>query len=184
MTPPDLLLVIDVQQGLDNPALGQRNNPQAETNIARLQANWRKNSLPIVHIRHNSTEPGSALRPELAGNAFKPATAPLAGEKQFGKTVNSAFIGTGLDEYLRENGIKTLVVVGLTTDHCVSTTVRMASNLGFQVKLVADATATFERTGHNGVHYSADEMHDINLASLHQEFCQVLTTEEILKAHG
>ena len=146
------LLVIDVQKGLDDPSLGRRNNPDAEANMARLIAAWREGQRPLIHIKHNSTEPNSPLRPELPGNAFKDEVRPLPGEKQFSKTVNSAFIGTGLTEYLYEQGIDSLVVVGLTTDHCVSTSVRMAANLGFAVTLVADATATHERIGYDGVH--------------------------------
>lgn len=174
------LLVIDVQMGLDNPELGERNNPEAEPNIALLLAHWRQQELPVIHIQHCSTEPGSLLRPELPGNAIKPEAKPISEEKLFTKTVNSAFIGTELESYLREKEINSLVVVGLTTDHCVSTSVRMAANLGFEVTLVSDATATFERTGYDGVRYSADEMHTINLVSLDGEFCTVRTTTEML----
>lgn len=174
------LLVIDVQKGLDDPSLGRRNNPDAEANMARLIAAWREGQRPLIHIKHNSTEPNSPLRPGLPGNAFKDEARPLPGEKQFSKTVNSAFIGTGLTEYLHEQGIDSLVVVGLTTDHCVSTSVRMAANLGFAVTLVADATATHERIGYDGVHYSAEEIHKINLVSLAGEFCTVCSTEDVL----
>lgn len=174
------LLVIDVQKGLDEPAHGERNNPQAEANIARLLAEWRRLQRPVIHVRHCSVDPGSYLRPELPGNAFKDEAMPLAGETQFSKTVNSAFIGTGLEAHLHAEGIASLVVVGLTTDQCVSTSVRMAGNLGFDTTLVSDATATFERIGPDGVRYSAEAMHNIELASLNEEFCTVRSTEEVL----
>lgn len=175
------LLVIDVQKGLDDPSWGRRNNPDAEPNIALLLSEWRKHGLPIIHIRHCSVEPNSPLRPELPGNDFKEEAQPLPGEKQFSKSVNSAFIGTALEEYLREHGILYLVIVGLTTDHCVSTSTRMAANLGFDVTLISDATATFDREGYDGVLYSADDIHRINLVSLNGEFCTVRSTQEILK---
>ncbi len=175
------LLVIDVQKGLDDPGWGNRNNPDAESNIALLISEWRKHKLPVIHVKHCSVEPDSPLRPELPGNDFKEEAQPLAEEKQFSKTVNSAFIGTDLENYLREQDISDLVVVGLTTDHCVSTSVRMAANLGFNVRLISDATATFDRKGHDGTYYSADEIHQINLASLHGEFCIVRSTGEVLK---
>jgi nicotinamidase-related amidase len=72
-------------------------------------------------------------------------------------------------------------MVGLTTDHCVSASTRTAADLGFEVTLISDATATFERRGFNGVHYSAEEMHNINLVSLDGEFCTVRSTSETLQ---
>ena len=172
------LLVIDVQKGFDDPSWGKRNNPGAESNIALLLSEWRKHELPIVHIQHCSAEPNSLLRPELPGSEFKEEAQPLPGEKQFSKTVNSAFIGTELEKYLQERDITSLVIVGLTTDHCVSTSTRMAANLGFNVTLVSDATATFDREGYDGALYSADDIHKINLVSLNGEFCIVRSTEE------
>jgi nicotinamidase-related amidase len=175
------LLIIDVQKGLDDPSLGKRNNPEAESNIALLLSAWRKHELPIIHIRHCSVEPNSSLRPELPGNAFKEEAQPLPGEKQFSKSVNSAFIGTGLEKYLQAHDISSLVIVGLTTDHCVSASTRVASDLGFHVTLISDATAAFEREGYDGVLYSADDIHNVNLVSLDGEFCTVRSTEEVLK---
>jgi len=119
------------------------------------------------------------LRPELPGCQFKPEAAPIEGEPVFKKTVNSAFIGTKLESYLRDNGIEQIVIVGLTTDHCVSTTTRMAGNLGFKVLLVSDATATFDRKGPGGKEYMAENIHAIHIASLNGEFCSVITTEAL-----
>ena len=175
------LLVIDVQKGLDDPSYGKRNNPDAEANMAHLLAGWRKHKQPVIHVRHCSVEPNSPLRPELPGNALKDEVRPLPGEKHFTKSTNSAFIGTGVESYLREHEISSLVIVGLTTDHCVSASTRTAADLGFNVILVSDATATCERDGPNGVHYSAEDMHNINLASLDGEFCTVKSTKQVLK---
>ncbi len=174
------LLVIDVQQGLDDPARGARNNPDAEANIARLLAAWRTRGAPSVHVRHCSVEPDSMLRPELPGNAWKPEVAPLPGETEITKTTNSAFVGTGLESQLRAGGIDALIVVGLTTDHCVSASVRSAADLGFAVTLVTDACAAFERTGYDGEHYSGEQMHRVNLASLDGEFCRLRDTAAVL----
>jgi nicotinamidase-related amidase len=175
------LLLIDVQQGLDHPRYGERNNPQAERRIAELLAAWRAGGWPIIHVQHMSREPESPLREGLPGNAFKLEAQPAGDEPVFRKNVNSAFIGTALEAHLRERGIDSLVVVGITTDHCVSSTVRMAGNLGFTVTVVEDATATFERRGPDGSHYSADLMHRITLASLHGEFATVRSAEEVLR---
>lgn len=174
------LLIIDVQKGLADPSLGERNNPEAECNIARLLEAWRQRALPVVHIQHCSLEPHSLLRPELPGNAFKDEAMPLPGEQQFQKTTNSAFVGTDLERYLREREILSLVIVGLTTDHCVSASTRTAADLGFEVVLVADATAAFARTGYDGVYYTGEEIHRVNVVSLDREFCWVQSTEEVL----
>ncbi len=74
------LLIIDVQKGLDDPSLGRRNNPKAESNIALLLSAWRKLELPVVHVQHDSVSSSSALRPELPGNANKPEAEPILGE--------------------------------------------------------------------------------------------------------
>lgn len=177
-----VLLIIDAQRGFDDPVWGRRNNPDAEANIGRLLAAWRQQALPVVHVQHTSILPDSPLRPGQPGCEFKAEATPVLGEKRYTKTVNSAFIGTGLEAFLREHGYESLVVVGLTTDHCISTSVRMAANLGFEVILVSNATATFVRAGLDGASIPADEVHRIHLASLHGEFCTVLSTRQVLGA--
>jgi len=175
------LIVIDMQKGFDDPKWGRRNNPQAESNVKRVLAAWRSAHLPVVHIQHCSTEPNSPLRPDTPGNAIKEIASPLPGEPVLKKNVNSAFIGTELESLLNSKGVNTVVVVGLTTDHCVSTTARMAGNLGFHTYVISDATATFDRTGPDGRSYRAEDIHDANLASLHHEFATVLDTEALLE---
>ena len=96
------------------------------------------------------------------------------------KNVNSAFIGTDLKQQLDNANIKKVVIVGLTTDHCVSTTVRMAGNYGFDTYIVSDATATFDKTGADGQKFSAEIIHETALASLHHEFATVVDTAVLL----
>lgn len=176
------LLLIDIQKAFDEPAHwgGSRNNPQAEANAERLLIQWRAQGWPVVHVRHDSVVPNSIMAVGQPGNDFKEEVRPISGEPIFSKSVNSAFIGTGLQAYLEERQTRLLVIVGLTTDHCVSTTTRMAGNLGFETYLVADATATFDKTGFDGQHYPAELVHQTALASLHSEFATVLNTEQVL----
>jgi nicotinamidase-related amidase len=75
------LLVIDVQEGFDDPQWGRRNNdPGAENNIARLLAAWRRASMPIYHVAHFSLIPGSPFMRDASGARIKAVAAPLEGE--------------------------------------------------------------------------------------------------------
>ena len=176
------LLVVDVQRGFDDLFWGARNNPEAEANIARIVAAWRATGRPLFHILHDSTSPKSPLRPGQPGNLPKPEAEPRGGEHVLRKTVNSAFIGTCLEADLREAGVDTLVVVGLTTNHCVSTSVRMASNLGFNTYVVTDATATFDRVGIDGRKRPAAEVHSSALSDLQDEFATLIATDAVIHA--
>lgn len=177
------LMLVDVQQGfLDNPAYfgGERNNPQAETNMRRLLRAWRARQGRVICVKHNSTNAGSPLRPDQPGNAWQDGFAPLPDDIVIEKTVNSAFIGTDLERILHRAGIQQLVIAGLTTNHCISTTTRMAGNLGFETYLVQDATATFALS-FGGRVFSAETLHETALASLNDEFATVLTTDALLE---
>jgi nicotinamidase-related amidase len=174
------LIVVDAQQAFLDPRWGQRNNPNAESNIARLLAAWRNGKRSIRHVVHDSVEPNSLLRPGLPGNAIQDVATLQTGEPIYRKHVNSAFIGTNLERDLRQDGIDTLIIVGLTTNHCVSTTARMAGNLGFKTYVVSDATATFSRLALDGTLRSADAVHSAALSDLHEEFATVVDTAQIL----
>lgn len=182
LTNTTALILIDVQEAFRNPKLGARNNDDAESNITEILGTWRHTGLPLIHVKHDSLDPNSLLHPKAPGNQIQGAALPLPHEIVVHKRVNSAFIGTDLDELLKERQVTKLVLVGLTTDHCVSTTVRMAANLGYSVYLVGDATATYARKAHNGCDYTADQMHESALVSLHGEFATIATTEEVLAA--
>ena len=173
------LILIDIQKGFDNIEYwgGQRNNPNAEKNASELLRLWRKCQLPIFHIQHCSSNPKSLLHETNEGNNFKDLVKPIDNEPIIEKNVNSAFIGTDLKEQLENLKITKLVVVGLTTDHCISTTTRMAGNLGFDTFLVSDATATFNKKGVEGQNYPAELIHETALASLNGEFARIVTTE-------
>ncbi len=181
------LILIDIQKGFDDPYWGARNNPDAEKNAGRLLAAWREAGRPVFHVRHASRNPASPLSPTGPGFAFKDEVAPLPGEPQFVKNVNSGFIGTDLEAALRAAGVRTVIVFGLTTPHCVSTTTRMAGNLGFTAFVAADATADFVRNTERGWREGAtltidpELSHRVALAHVHGEFATVLDTDDILK---
>jgi nicotinamidase-related amidase len=173
------LILIDIQKGFDDIDYwgGQRNNVNAEENAAEILNLWRQNNLPVFHIQHCSSNPNSLLNENNAGNEFKDLVKPNEGEIVIKKNVNSAFIGPNLKEQLDNAKITTLVIAGLTTDHCVSTTTRMAGNFGFDTFVVSDATATFNKKGVDGQNFSAELIHETALASLNGEFAAVVTTD-------
>ena len=175
------LILVDIQKGFDNIAYwgGERNNPGAELRARELLETWRAHRLPVFHIRHCSTIPTSPLHESNAGNAFIDLVTPVEGEAIIKKRVNSAFIGTDLQAQLNNAHITTLVIVGLTTDHCISTTTRMAGNLGYDTFVVGDATATFNKKGPDWQNYPAALIHETALASLHNEFATIVTTDYI-----
>lgn len=176
------LILIDIQQGFDRPGYwGERNNPQAEANAAKLLAAWRSSGRPLFHVRHLSRDPKSPLAPGQPGAEIKPEVRPLPTEPIIGKDVNSAFIGTDLEARLRQSGISTLVMAGLTTPHCVSTTARMAGNLGFRTLVAADACAAFAQTGYDGRVYGAEIVHQVALANLNDEFAEVMESGALLE---
>ncbi len=175
------LLIVDVQQGFDHPSWGARNNPAAEANTARLLQAFRLGGRPVLHVVHDSRVPDSPLRPGQPGNDPKPEAEPLSGEPVYRKHVNSSFIGTTLEADLRRDGIDTLVIVGLTTNHCVSTTTRMAGNLGFRTYLVHDATATFDRAALDGRNRPAAEVHAAALSDLSEEFATIVSSGDVLQ---
>ncbi|CAI8715503.1 Isochorismatase [Bacillus sp. IT-79MI2] len=117
---------------------------------------------------------------ERSGSEFKDFATSLPNEPVFQKNVNSAFIRTNLEAYLREHNYETAVIIGLTTDYCVSTSARMAGNLGFSTYGVSDATATFGRISYDGNYHHAEDIHQLALVSLHEMFATVLTTNKLI----
>ena len=180
------LILVDIQKGFDNINYwgGERNNPEAEKNAGKLLTLWRKNKLPFFHIQHCSVNPNSILAPSNPGNAFKDIVKPLDGETIIKKTVNSAFIGTDLKKEIDEAQIDTLIILGLTTDHCVSTTARMAGNYGYKTFVVSDASAAFSKLGINGEKYDAETIHLTALAHLKDEFATIISTDQVINGQN
>jgi len=177
------LLLVDIQKGLDDWAYygGNRNNMDAEENASKILNRFRRLGWPIFHVQHSSTNTSSPLHPSKPGFQLKDAVKPMSNEPIIVKKVNSAFIGTDLEQRLKDSKIDTLVIVGLTINHCISTSVRMAANLGFETILISDASAAFDMVGVDGTKYDAELMHQTALAGLKDEFAQIVTTKKLLK---
>ena len=181
LDPNAALIVVDMQKGFDDSSWGTRNNLEAESRVAALLQHWRDSQAPVIHVHHCSRSPEGCFRPGTQGNEPKAQAIPRHGEIIYRKWVNSAFIGTTLEADLRQRGIASLVVVGFTTNHCISTTVRMAGNLGFSTYVVSDATAAFDRAGGDGRPRRAEDVHNAALGDLHGEFAEVVDTDTVKK---
>lgn len=175
------LMIIDVQKAFNHSKWGQRNNLTAEEKITKLLLIWRRQHLPIVHVRHSSDNNRSLFWVKSDSFDFKDEVKPIGDETIITKKVNSAFIGTNLEEILRSKHVTTLVITGLTLPHCVSTTVRMGNNLGFKIILVSDATASFPLKISDGKLVSAEEIQQVEQTILNGEFAELLSSEEVLK---
>lgn len=171
-----VLLPIDMQQAFDHAPWPRRWNQDLDRNGIALLAAWRAAGRPIIHVRHDSVQDGSTLRPGQPGNEFRPGFEPAAGEALVTKSVNAAFIGTDLDLRLRRLKADTIVVFGVSTDMCVSTTVRVGSNLGHRVIVVGDACDCFDLPDGEGGTIPAETVHRTHLATLAYEFATVVQT--------
>ena len=177
-----VLIPIDMQQAFDGPPWPPRWNHAVDANGQALLAAWRQAGAPIIHVRHDSVQAGSTLAPGLPGNAFRPGFEPLAGEPVVSKSVNAAFIGTDLDLRLRRMGATRLVLFGISTDMCVSTSTRVASNMGWKVTLVEDACDCFDLPDPRGGVIKAEDIHAAHIATLGTEFCEVTRTAAMVQA--
>ncbi len=184
MTARDLsryaLVVVDAQEGFDDPSWGRRNNPHCDRNIAALLDRWHDAGRSVVHVRHDSEEPGSPLRTGSPGNRLKSYLAAPP-DLLVTKSVNSAFHGSpDLHAWLVDGGFAGIVVCGITTNHCCETTARVGGNLGHDVLFALDATHTFDRVGPDGTTMTGDDLARATATNLHGEFATVLTTAELL----
>lgn len=176
-----VLLPIDMQQAFDGPPWPGRWNEKVDENGLALVQHWREAGRPIIHVRHDSVMEGSSLAPGSDGNRFRPGFEPRADEALVIKSVNSAFIGTDLDLRLRRLGARHIVTFGISTDMCVSTTVRTGANMGWDMLLAADACDCFDLPDGKGGTIPAEAVQAAHVATLGFEFCKVVSTGELLE---
>ncbi len=179
-----VLLPIDMQMAFDAPPWPRRGQPECDANGLALIAAWRAKGWPIIHVQHDSVVPNSTLGPASPGNAFRPGFGPQDGEALVSKSVNASFIGTDLDLRLRRMGAEAIVTFGISTDMCVSTTVRVGANMGWKMIVAGDACACFDLKDQNGETIPAEMMQRAHLATLATEFAEVMDTKAIIAAIG
>lgn len=178
--PLPTLIIIDMQVCMADPRAGERNNPQAEANIAALLQTWRAARGHIVHVRHMSRSPQSGFWPGQPGAEFQERFMPLADEHVLEKNVPDAFINSGLERWLRVRGINSLALVGVSTNISVESSARSAGNLGFATTVVADATFAYAGKDYAGTLRTAGEVHAMSLANLNGEYATICDCETLL----
>jgi nicotinamidase-related amidase len=178
------LVLIDLQKSFDDVDswLNPRNNPEAENNAGKLLHVWRSMGLPLIHILHRS--PGSDIEEGIQRNEVNDETRPLNGESVIELNASCAFVGAELRKKLEDDGIKKVVVVGMSTDQDISSAIHMVSTYGYEAFVVYDATATVGKANPriSEQMYSAELIHDTAIASLKDTFASVVMTEEVISA--
>ncbi len=175
------LIIIDIQndyfEGGANPLVGSR---EASLRAKALLEDFRARALPVVHIRHLSTRPGSTFFiPNTHGAEIHKNVAPIADEKVIEKNFPNSFRDTDLLDHLRSEDVTDLVICGMMTHMCVDATVRAAKDFGFSCTLVGDACATKDlEIGGRAV--AASDVQTAFLAALNYFYATVSGTEEYL----
>jgi nicotinamidase-related amidase len=137
------LLVIDVQESFrQRPLWAAISNPGIAGDAARLVDAARASGDLVVWVLHSEPGSGTTFDPASGHVRYLAPLAPAPGEPQLVKTAHNAFTTTSLQQLLTQRGITELVICGIRTEQCCETTARVASDLGYQVTFVTEATAT------------------------------------------
>jgi nicotinamidase-related amidase len=173
------LLVIDVQQSFEHrPYFTDRDLPAFREALTSLVDGCAARRCPIARILH--VEPEGAFAP--ASGLVTPMTwLPPAHDVEIHKHVHNAFTDTGLDRWLRARKIERVIVSGIRTEQCCETTARVASDLGYEVDFVTEATLTFPMTPPStGRGFSAAEIKERTELVLAGRFARVTTVSACL----
>lgn len=138
------LIVIDVQESFRAGPLWETiSDPKIADKANRLVRLARRAGDLVVWVLHSEPGSGGAFDPALGHvRLLEELEQPEDGEPLIHKTSHNAFTTTNLQQLLTERGVRELTVCGIRTEQCVETTARVASDLGYQVTFVVDATAT------------------------------------------
>jgi nicotinamidase-related amidase len=181
------LIVIDVQESFrQRPYFRAEDVPLFLRNVQSLVDGCQARGIPIVQVFHR--EPGEdASDPFSQASGFVRAMPELKlkAAAVFHKHVHSAMFGTAadgttLESWLRARGIDTLLVTGIRTEQCCETTTRHASDLGFGVRYISDATLTFPMHTRSGREVSAAEIRERTEMVLEGRFARVVATADAL----
>ncbi len=176
------LIIINAQNGLFDGTQENRNNSEAEENIARLLNVWRSQKRNVIHVKHVSDNPNSIFFKNSSGSHFLKIAEPMNDEIVIEKSKSSAFANTNLLEILNQESCSEVILVGFTANECIDATAKDATALGFDTFVSSDATATFDLRDSNGKLFKADRIHRLTLVNINAFSAKVMTTDEIISA--
>jgi nicotinamidase-related amidase len=176
------LLVIDVQESFrQRPSWAEISAPDIAERIARLVAHARDRGDAVVWVLHTEPGSGGVFDPVRGFVRLLPGLDPCDGEPVLAKTSHNAFTTTSLAQWLTTRGVDEVVVSGIRTEQCCETTARLASDLGYRVRFVLDATATQPLERHRGRgRLTAAEVQERTAAALQGRFAEVVSVEDVL----
>ncbi|MDO9632770.1 MAG: cysteine hydrolase family protein [Humidesulfovibrio sp.] len=176
----DVLVLIDIQNDYFPGGSMELDGAEAAGQAAAgLLARYRAAGLPVLHVRHENLRPGATFfLPSTKGADIHASNAPLPGEAVILKHYPNSFRETNLLELLRDLSATRLTVCGMMTHMCVDTSVRAAFDLGFSVRLAADACAT-RGLSFAGRSVAAADVQTAYLAALGAVFAQVAPAAEL-----
>lgn len=173
------LLVIDIQDSFKlGPRWERRNNPGFEKNVDRLLQSWRAAGLPVIFFLHTDPDPGFERDSPLV--KIMDFLSPRENEPVLLKDTRNAFTSTDLQKRLDAQGVKRVVITGISTEQCCETTTRVAADLGFDVDFVTEATATFPIALPDGSELSTDEIVRRTEAVLRNRFARIARVDELV----
>jgi nicotinamidase-related amidase len=152
--------------------------------IERQQAlidSARANGIPVLQVFHLAD---SGAFSEASGHVTTLAPLKITPDAVFKKRRHSALVGTGLDVWLVAHGIRKIIISGIRTEQCCETTTRHASDLGYAVDFVGEATLTFPMTDAAGRTWSAAEIRARTELVLAGRFARIATVEQALAPHA
>lgn len=170
------LLIIDVQNSfLHRPFWQETDVPAFQCALLQLIEGCRQQGVAIVDIFHVSQGAFSLESGYVTRQAFLTHQPDI----QFVKHVHNALTESGLQDWLQQQGIDHLIISGIRTEQCCETTARVASDFGYQVTFVTEATLTFPMT-HNGITLNSAELKHRTETVLTHRFAAIRSVEDCL----
>jgi len=171
------LLVIDVQESFQHrPYWSDSDVSLFIEHLQTLIDGAKSRNIPVVQIFHVEDSGPFSL---ASGYVVPFEELSLEPDAVFYKRSHSALIGSGLDVWLVQNGIRRVIVSGIRTEQCCETTTRHASDCGYSVDYVTDATLTFSMIDHHGRTWSPDEIKARTELVLDGRFARIVGVEEV-----